>query len=397
VGERERGTGLVRALHSPRALLLGVAFSFAACCVGGEVVSRHDVFRCFGRFHTQISPESYYYPPLRQVTALARDRAGSGKVLVIVGSNSILHGSGQPEAELWTRHLQEQLGDDYRVVNLAMKGAFPAEFGGVVAEVLSREHERVILITCLGSNGVALGEPEGAAYRYLFWEAYHRGLLRDHPDRERRLQALREKYRDDETFAELQRQMRVDRVTSSRDLWTAAHYHLANTVWSAHVRGSVLRPLKSYPDVDPFSLPALGLHYPAWAERRELGYVRSASGQSPEVLGDPAQWGAALLAAFPEPDRKRTLVVGICDSPYYVDRLEPTEWARYRAIVPSYLPAIERLGFAVLDVSDGWTAADFIDRSHLNAQGGRRLAALVAPKVRLMAEELGYLERGGEP
>jgi hypothetical protein len=78
-----------------------------------------------------------------------------------------------------------------------------------------------------------------------------------------------------------------------------------------------------------------------------------------------------------------------------VDRLTSAEQARYHAIIPSYLPGIEGLGFSVLDVSSGWTADDFIDRCHLNAQGGRRLAESVAPKVRRMAEELGYLEGGG--
>src|SRR6476469_4742344 len=97
---RTEAEGLFARLHSPRALLLGVAFSFLASCAAGELVSRRNVFRSFHRFHTHIAPESHYYPTVRQVRALARERAEKDRVLVIVGCNSILHGCGQPESEL---------------------------------------------------------------------------------------------------------------------------------------------------------------------------------------------------------------------------------------------------------------------------------------------------------
>jgi hypothetical protein len=92
-------------------------------------------------------------------------------------------------------------------------------------------------------------------------------------------------------------------------------------------------------------------------------------------------------------------VLGITDNPYCVNRLDSAEQAHYRAIFPSFLPQIERLGFSVLDLSDsdGWAVNDFIDHVHLSAQGGRRLAELVAPKVRQMARELGYLNEGSQP
>jgi hypothetical protein len=153
----------------------------------------------------------------------------------------------------------------------------------------------------------------------------------------------------------------------------------------------VLTRLRFHTQINPESH-----YYPTVRQVRSLARARSASAPPPEWLGDVTRWGPDLLAPFPEPDRKRTLIVCICDSPHYVDQLSSAEQTHYRAIIPSYLPRIERLGFSVLDVSDGWTANDFIDRPHLSGQGGRRLAELVAPKVRQMALELGYL-KGGEP
>ena len=59
---------------------------------------------------------------------------------MIVGGNSILHGYGQNADQIWTRHLQELLGDRYCVLNLAMRGGFPAEFAGPIAEALSSRY-----------------------------------------------------------------------------------------------------------------------------------------------------------------------------------------------------------------------------------------------------------------
>jgi hypothetical protein len=273
------------------------------------MVRRRNVYRDFQRFHTAMSPETYHYPTVRHVRALARSR-GTGKTLVLVGGNSILHGCGQPESELWTRRLQEHLGDDYRVLNLGLKAALPAEFGGVAAEILSQEHERVIFVTNLVSLGVKLGEADGGHFRYFFWEAYHRGLLRKHPDREIRLRALRENNKRDEAFAELQRQMRVDRLTSSRDLWSAVEYGDVSTVWSVQVRWNFPKPRKRYPDVDALSHPA-SAPYVLAAREQGIGYVRSICARRADASAEPARWESDLLSRFPEPDRKRTLVLGV--------------------------------------------------------------------------------------
>ena len=65
----------------------------------------------------------------------------------VVGGNSVLYGAGQRGQELWTRHLQARLGDGYRVLNLALPGCHPAEFGGTAAEMLARDFPRLIFVS----------------------------------------------------------------------------------------------------------------------------------------------------------------------------------------------------------------------------------------------------------
>src|SRR5204863_7293825 len=110
-------------------LLLGVVAAFLGCCLAGRLASRRNHVDQFQRYHAFTSPQTLYYPPARAVRALARSRLDPNKVVVVVGGNSIMQGFSQAPDEVWTRRLQEQLGDEYQVLNLALPGCTVVEFG----------------------------------------------------------------------------------------------------------------------------------------------------------------------------------------------------------------------------------------------------------------------------
>jgi hypothetical protein len=145
-----RDGGALERLVAPWALLLGALLSFLGCCAAGAWYSRQPVYENFQRFHQLITPESLHYPTASQVLALARAQLPPDRVAVVVGGNSVLNGCGQRPERLWSRALQAALGDDYRVLNLAVRGAYPPELGGAIAEALGREHPRVLFITLTG-------------------------------------------------------------------------------------------------------------------------------------------------------------------------------------------------------------------------------------------------------
>ncbi|MEI9897640.1 MAG: hypothetical protein WDN28_28220 [Chthoniobacter sp.] len=71
-----------------------------------------------------LEQETSYYPTASQLVAVARAQCPptANKTLVVLGGNSVFNGSGQKRNELWSRALQEQLGDHYQVVNFSAPG-----------------------------------------------------------------------------------------------------------------------------------------------------------------------------------------------------------------------------------------------------------------------------------
>src|SRR5262249_12675840 len=122
--------------------LLGIC----ALSVLGHWASLHNHFEHFERFHRLINTEALYYPTASEVVAIAKAAAESGRIPVIVGGSSALFGATQPESGLWSRRLQEVLGDRYVVVNLAFPAGTIAEHGAVAAQALLHDGYRPIFV-----------------------------------------------------------------------------------------------------------------------------------------------------------------------------------------------------------------------------------------------------------
>jgi hypothetical protein len=389
----------------PRAFFWGAACAFAACCLAGRLGSRHNPFEHFERFHFNLSCTTLFYPTASQLRALGEARLEPARVAVIVGGNSILFGVGQSESEVWTRQLQDRLGDGYRVLNLGMRGGDPHEFGAVAAEVLAADRPRLILVTDLYPAAYA-GEPDGDQYRYLFWDAYYKGLLRPDPGREEVLAGLTARRRGRTEFQETRARALLDSGCYFDDLWTSVAYSRAGTVWTPLLADSWYRPRRRQADPEPPALPP-ERRYPPEHEGPATEIVRGwlthngcRRGPGGRWVDDPASpvWAglrASACACFPQPYRARTLMVVTTESPHYVGRLTPDERELYYALSRLTAEKLEGAGFAALDMGDGFTVEDFSDRCHLAAAGGAKLADKVADRVRRLAGDLGYVRPEG--
>jgi hypothetical protein len=395
-------------LVRPWPLLLGIVVSFLACCAAGAWYGCRPVYQHFERFHPALTPEWQHYPTASQVLALARAELPPDKVAVIVGGNSILHGVGQRAGHVWTQALQAALGDDYRVLNLGMRGASAAEFGGAVAEALTREGRKVLLVTLTNYGGA--GAPDGAFYEYFYWDAWYKGLLLPHPAREEALRQILTdpRLRDAARYFELRRQMRLNSYCRFNDLWNGVAYDWLSTVWCPAVMHHVLRPRKRCHDPHTTPLPPFEARYPpaiapavvqrirGWLQvgRKMLPYRDGGA----EIDLERSDLVSQLRACFPEGCRPRTLVLVPHENPYYLGLLAPAEQALSRRLVRDQVRAAEAAGFAALEVGRDYTVDDHYDGGgHYTEPGGARLAAEVAPKLRDMARRLGYLDPGGAP
>jgi hypothetical protein len=400
--DRTPGRATFNRLIAPWGLFLGLAVSFLGCCLGGYLASRRNHFHHFERFHVYLTPESMFYPTACQLRQLAKSRLDPGKIVVLVGGTSVLNGTGQRVARLWTRHLQALLGGQYQVINFGFRAAQVQEIGAIAAEMICRDYPRLILVTDIHPASMH-SSPDGFLYRYFYWDAYYKGLLLPHPAREQRLRESLDEPEPVERFPasqagksraerqeELKDQMRLDSTLYFTDLWNTLAYTRFATLWSLYSRGSVLRARRHYPDGDRGSDP-FPLRY-NYDLTDGLAQVRGLAGSE---RNPPAWWSNQekyALASFPGPVRRRCLLVIAWHSAFFLQKLSAAERAAYGRVSRRTVEHLEKIGFATVEVGRGYLPSDYADLQHLDENGGEKMAAAVAVKVRQLARRLGYVK-----
>ena len=394
---------LAPAWFRPRSFLVGLAVGFVALSWLGWLAGRNNYHQDFTRFFPEIAPEGSYYPTIAEMCTIARSRCRPDQILVIVGGNSIFYGVGQPADQMWTRRLQALLGDRYAVINLAFRGASASDGGALAAEVLRREFPRQIYVANVGSM-VCLDPTGSDPYRFLFWEAYFKGLLLPYAPRSDYLKAKFERrWSDLAPMVDVIGKVELDRALHFDDFWNRATIEYINTVPSFYHPDfpGTLTPRAEYRDdeLDFRSLPFAD-RYRDSAFAVEMQIVRGATEpyyqQGPDGGWhlNPQTWqnfDAMDRAAIPAQLRQRTLIVVSQNSPYYLDRLTPAERAREEAGYRDSLAIWRDAGYAAMTYPPGLTVDDYGDRTHLTVPGSEKLAASVAGEIGGLAERLGYI------
>jgi hypothetical protein len=392
---------------SPNALIAGVVVSFVGCCLAGWLASRHNPFEHFERFHPLINAESLYYPTAGQVRALGRERLDPGKIAVVVGGTSRLQGAGQPEAAVWTRRLQAELGDQFYVLNLAMRAGNTFEFGEPAAEMLLRDHPRLIFVSD-NMPGADNADPDGKVYRCFFWDAFYKGWLLPAPRRNARLKEVARKLDEQDQaagrltagYSEMKLRMRLDSALYFTDLWSWVAYRDLFTLWTPQSQRPFTRPRRSMSDNEPepqpldrrFATPYFTAEMEGLRRPLVLPVVGDDAEGWSEDPGFPfwATYHQALRCSFPDAMRERTVIVFLDCSLHHRNQLSPEEQRLYARLREASIRATEAEGLAVLAVGDELAEEDYADFLHLAPSGGDKMAVQVAAKVRERARALGY-------
>lgn len=386
----------------PGWFLAGIALGLAGLSWLGRSAGRTDFHPGYARIYPAISPETHYYPTLDELLTIVRARCRTDQTLVIVGGNSILEGVWQPVGDLWTRHLQELLGEHYCVINFAFRGGSPTDGGAVVAEVLRREFPHQIYVADEAPfNGVDSFAHE--PYRYIFWQAYFRGWLLDVPARSRHIAEYQWNKEQRRTFSEAAISVWLDRALNYRDLWNRVCFEDFCTVPSyfGDYFPALLTPRRKFGDEEPDAYdPAfMAVKYPASSYEAEMRIVRDSSGQFYARAGDGAwqlspakhkELAKIYAEAFPPQLIPRTLILVSPSSPYYRSRLTPDETERDRQGYADAVRLWGDAGYPAMEYGRDFTEDDFGDRTHLSKTGGRKLAEQVAPEIRALADRLSY-------
>jgi hypothetical protein len=369
----------------PWAFASGLILGFLFCCYWGEIASQTNPFPNFVRFYQALAPSSGYYPTVNQLIALCKSRVSKSDILVVVGGNSTFLGVAQPPEELWSRHLEENLGKSYAVVNLAQRGAAPAGAAESVAEALFKQGYQVIYVAnVLPPNW---GEPDGAdIYAYMYWNARARSLLLPWEARDRYFSGD-SKNRDFRKTLLLRSWL--DRASNSEDLWNMFCYAQFCTSWDSLTRIEFWKPRTIFKDQEGPPLPvperfAGDLH-------KMVEVIRNLTNESGATGSDPKVWEharAQVEAGFVPSMRARTLIVVSSFSPYYVHHMAGDEQQRYATLLTRTAELYRASGVNAIESGGQFDDADYKDSVHMVPSGGRRLANELTPAVRNIAREL---------
>jgi hypothetical protein len=376
----------------PWSVLAGILLGFGLCCAAGRIVSQRPMFEHFLRFHGPISPEGLFYPTASELIALVEHTVPKDKCLVVVGGASFFRGTGQNPDDLWTRELQRLLGDDYAVVNLAMDNGGVTSFAAVAFQILARDYPRIVYV-CNASPVVVDQVDGGPLYRYVFWDAYYKGLLPlPFPWSEGVHARARDERRDREGL-ELHLGKWTDRYTYACDLWTYIGYKHVFTVWS---------------DLSPQAVTAARREFidgviPNFAERQRIfranpqnvrdyeasnkdfthkGFLQDAGGT---WKSDPQAWeliSQLSSTMFPYALRSKCYLVFLRANPFFMKTFTDDDWKRHDELYRLGQEAFEPAGYHVIQLPDAeFTVDDFADGGHYMASGGRKIARAVAARI----------------
>ncbi len=404
----------LRAGMVTRTVLAGIVIGFVGLCLLGRRASRTPAMERFVRFTQYTSNESKYYVTVNEMMSIVRAKIKPGQILVVVGGNSILRGVAQLPDQLWTQKLQDRLGDGYCVVNFAFNASLITDAASVAAEALAKEFPRQIYIA--NAAPTQAPTPGGSlVYRWVYWDAYYKGLLIDDPARAKKIaanMAFRIPQPDGSFFypfkgniQELKLASWLDSWCYFNDFWNDVAYSDFNTIWNPLMPGLVdfMQARSNWRDPDPDgSLFPLTVRFPTETRDGELVNIRGNSDRA--FNKDPnGVWQAYLPLwddvfqrgiedIFPPQLKARTLILLSGTATYYNKWLTDEERERDRI---TYEEAVRRWklgGFDALEYGRDFAVEDHFDRTHLTKTGAAKLADVVAPKVKEMAQKLGYLK-----
>ncbi len=389
-------------IFRPWPLLTGFAVGLALLAWAGRGVTKRDWHDDFVRFHPMIAPDSMYEPTINEMGAIVRARCRPDQILVILGGNSILLGVGQPVVRVWTKRLQELLGDRYAVVNLAFRGSSPTDGGALVAESLRKEFPRQIYIANLaplqGADAIGI-----ESYRFVLFDAYYKGRLLPWAPRDEQLKKYLAAKNDHEQRFERRLSAQADVGLRYHDFWNwwscTRFFTFATTMMPNWPRA--YWPRNRFEDEESdYELTAFEERFTPQTIANDLkiarGYTAAFYSKNPDGTWQlvPSAYEEFLRLgqqAFPDPLKKRTLILISRNSPFYTARLEADLEERDELAIRDSIAGWEKLGYQSIDYGRDFEVNDFGDRTHLTSTGGAKLAATVAPKVRTMAIKLGYV------
>jgi hypothetical protein len=369
----------------PSLFLVGVMLGLLGSVALGYVSTKKQLFEHFVRLHTLIGTQSFFNVTAREVMPVV-EAVPPTKIMVVIGGSSVLNGHHQREAEIWTRYLQELLGDRFAVINLAIPAGRPGQLGIHAAEAILKAGRRVLFVA--DTNLTLTFSPIGfePPYDHIYYDWKADGFLLPSVGRDEVVHKIEIDPSRNKGLQELKIGSSLNHLLYFNELWNFVGYRIVFLGgWSQFAIPFQFEPRVLKADLQE-SPPNGYYEYEDFPRMMEGVRAYTAPG-----LGDLP--GKMVIAPVPPPLRNKSLAIMWEQSPYYVQHLSAVERARFEANYRRATESIDRAGLRAFWLgSFSWEISDYIDQVHLSEQGGRKLAGIVAPQLRQMALSLGYLQ-----
>ena len=328
-------------------------------------------------FHAYNNAEAGFLTTAAELATII-DQQPPSRAYIIVGGSSVLNGVGQSRDLVWTRRLQNLLGEDFVVLNFANRAGGPIDFGSVAAEMLLRQHRPVIYVADANET-VYANDPRTSFYRHMLFDGWLRSYLLPWPPRDAYLRWAA--FDGDEGVRNVALGEWLNSFLRFNELWNYITFNFVGLQWNNMMTAKSFSPFGRRSD-------------PGWTTRyggnkdAELAIVAA---QAERPIERMIAYASLTEQFVPLQLRSITLVVVDLLSPYYLDML-PGSREALLARATEQQTAMQKMGFnKVMIPAKDFTADDYADRVHLSVDGGDKMAAALAPVVRQMASDLGYL------
>jgi hypothetical protein len=368
--------------------------------ISGRVVGHFSRFDDFVRFIVPIQPQTQYYPTASQLVRTTLDLAPRNKILVLIGGNSVFRGTAQNRNELWTRYLQEDLGDDYSVVNLAIDQGGMESFGGVAFRILAGIYPKIIYVGTADPRG--FDRIDGLEiYKYIYWDAYYKGLF-DLSSKEAEA-ADQERRREIRTLPGLAMHFAgfLDSLTFLSSLRNEISYRLISPDWTIDNLAFPFSARKKYKDTDDPNIDVIQQRIAGDTDRADLWVARAisaisgildTSSEAPRILQSVREAvSKSFDLGFSKKDRSKIVGVFLPTNPRTLARLPDRFRLGLSLQIQEASVALVDLRYNAIVAGRDLTPSDFADESHLMPSGGRKLAVEIADYIGPLARRLNYL------
>ena len=409
------GPPLLQRLSSfllPIPFFAGIVIGLAVCIMAGWHASGVNVYGDRSRFFFQVSPEAYIYPTVDNLYQFVRGKAPLDKTLVLVAGSSIALGVGQQEQHLWTKRLEQELGDEYAVVNVSFRAAKFTSVGLPLMEILSKEYSRCYLITDAvpgmwpGWLQYQRGSRYIYPYDYILWRSWLSGKLLSNPTRDAELTTALTSNNEDIRLHSQESLIHalLENWTFSSNLWNLVGYQYAFTSYSfflpPHLPFWLPRRLVPDDEHDESVLPSIPERFERYANEAsshvEAQYINKIETQSDGSLRLDKSSEIAILAlkqAVPDSAlRRHILFLVLSRAPYFVESLNVEKRTKYDMAISEWVRMLDEAGFNAMPMGVNYRPEDYADPTHFSNLASTRMAAEAASMLR----EIGEKDSSGE-